>query len=526
MLFNSYSFIFVYLPVVFAGTFWLGRRSPTLACWWLSIASLVFYGIWDARFVPLLLLSVTFNYASGYYIALKRSGGLQQQAKKGLVAAIAANLALLAYFKYANFFIDTTSQLLGTDVLHLKVVLPLGISFFTFTQIAFLVDVSRGIAREYNFSHYLLFVTYFPHLIAGPLIHHKQVMPQFQSDATYRIDPEHVAVGVTIFTLGLAKKVLLADNLAQYATPVFSAARDGTLLTFVEAWIGALAYGLQLYFDFSGYSDMAIGLSLMFNVRLPTNFYSPYKASSIIGFWRRWHMTLSAFLRDYLYIPLGGNRKGPGRRHVNLMVTMLLGGLWHGAGLTFIIWGGLQGFYLIVNQGWRTLKDRLGWAGAGRLSTLGSVMLTFLAVTVAWVFFRADSVSSALAILSSMAGLNGIVLPPSLEGLLGPLARVSHLDITYGSLAPVLERGARNALTIIAIGLAIVWFMPNVREMMARYRPTIEAVTSPRAAVRGRGLAALLAWRPTLAFAIATGGLFAVAVFSLTKVSEFLYYQF
>lgn len=350
MLFNSYSFIFLFLPSVFIGMFWLGHYSHRLAALWLGLASLTFYAVWDARFVLLLLTSVAFNYGAGYWLDLRRKSNVNKQAKHTLIVAIAVNLTLLGYFKYANFFINSGNKLFGIHIPALDIILPLGISFFTFTQIAFLVDVYRGIAREVNFIHYLLFVTYFPHLIAGPLMHHKQMMPQFANSKTYRINSTHVAVGLTVFVLGLAKKLLLADGLENYVSPIFDSAREGHTLMLFESWIGSLAYTLQLYFDFSGYSDMAIGLSLMLNIRLPINFDSPYKSKNIIEFWRRWHMTLSAFLRDYLYIPLGGNRKGTARRYSNLMSTMLLGGLWHGAGLTFIAWGACMASTLLLTM--------------------------------------------------------------------------------------------------------------------------------------------------------------------------------
>lgn len=269
MLFNSYSFIFLFLPITFAGMFWLGRYSHRLAALWLGLASLAFYAVWDSRLVLLLLASVAFNYGAGYWIGLNRTADAGKRARHTLIAAISVNLILLGYFKYTNFFIASTNAFFAANIPALDIILPLGISFFTFTQIAFLVDTYRGIAREYNFIHYLLFVTYFPHLIAGPVLHHKQMMPQFASPATYRINAEHVAVGLTIFVLGLAKKVLIADTLADYAGPIFGAANAGERLMLFEAWVGALSYTLQLYFDFSGYSDMAIGLSLIFNVRLP-----------------------------------------------------------------------------------------------------------------------------------------------------------------------------------------------------------------------------------------------------------------
>lgn len=466
----------------------------------------------------------------GLVIACNENRQAGRQAKTVLMTAITVNLIALGYFKYANFFIDSANQLFDSRIPTLDIILPLGISFFTFTQVAFLVDVYRGIAREYSFIHYLLFVTWFPHLIAGPVLHHKQMMPQFGQAATYRINLDHVAVGLTIFVIGLAKKVLLADNLADYATPIFNAASEGHTLMFVESWVGALSYTLQLYFDFSGYSDMAIGLSLMFNVRLPLNFDSPYKATNIIDFWRRWHMTLSTFLRDYLYIPLGGNRNGPVRRYLNLMITMLLGGLWHGAGWTFVIWGGLHGLYLMINHAWRELRARLDWIrSGGQLGKLGAGALTFLAVIVAWVFFRADSFDSALSMFAGMAGLNGLSLPTSLEPHLSPLFQ-NHERITplFGGMFPNTHLNTGQSIGSIAIGLALVWLFPNTRQIMRDHRPTWDDMAGkPTPAPIPKGLIARLAvWQPSVPLALAMGFLFYSCVISLTKISEFLYFQF
>ncbi|OIQ99729.1 peptidoglycan O-acetyltransferase [mine drainage metagenome] len=319
MLFNSYGFIFLFLPVVLLGFYQLARIHHAYAGAWLTISSLFFYGYWNSAYIGLLLGSIFCNYAFGMWIA---KAGVQQSAarkKQVLVFALAANLLLLGYFKYANFFLSNVNSLTGSSLSLSEIILPLGISFFTFTQIAFLVDTYQGKVKEYNFVHYVLFVTYFPHLIAGPVLHHKDMMPQFARNSTYRINWEHVATGLLLFTLGLCKKVLWADSIAPFATAVFDGAQHGmvtgTLPTTYEAWAGALAYTLQIYFDFSGYTDMALGIALMFNIHLPINFNSPYRSTSIIEFWRRWHITLSAFLRDYLYIPLGGNRHGKLRRY-------------------------------------------------------------------------------------------------------------------------------------------------------------------------------------------------------------------
>jgi len=438
--------------------------------------------------------------------------------------AIAANLILLGYFKYAHFFADNLNHFAGTALSVGQVILPLGISFFTFTQIAFLVDTYQGKVKEFNFVYYTLFVTYFPHLIAGPVLHHKEMMPQFAKRNVCHINWDNVAVGLSIFVLGLAKKVLIADSLAEFATPIFNAVAAGGQPMLFEAWFGALAYTLQLYFDFSAYSDMAIGISLMFNVRLPMNFNSPYKATNIIDFWRRWHMTLSRFLRDYLYIPLGGSRHGKARRFLNLFITMLLGGLWHGAGWTFIIWGALHGFYLMVNHAWRAFKEKMGWSEGGKLAKLCAGALTFLAVVVGWVFFRADSFSSAMTMLHSMAGLNGMSLPTSWEGKLGQYDWLSFNGVGFA----VKEGGE-----ILTLGFAIIWLLPNVWQMFQVYRPTCEDLKESHSLMDSKSLPALrekwlrlFQWQPTKKRAWATGVLFAIAIMGLTRVSEFLYFQF
>jgi len=335
MLFNSYPFLLGFLPVTLIGFFAIGRVSRPGAAAWLTLASLVFYGWWSPAYVALLLASIAFNYTLGARIARARARDEPALARRLLIAAVTIDLATLGYFKYANFFLDTLTTVSGITLPAARVILPLGISFFTFTQIAFLVDAYRGIAREYNPIHFALFVTYFPHLIAGPILHHKEMMPQFARPRIYVPHAGNLAVGATIFAIGLFKKTVLADRIAPFVAPVFDGAA-ATPPTLLVAWGGALAYTFQLYFDFSGYSDMAIGLSRLFGVQLPLNFASPYKSRSIIEFWRRWHMTLSRFLRDYVYFALGGNRRGRLRRYVNLFLTMLLGGLWHGAGWTFV----------------------------------------------------------------------------------------------------------------------------------------------------------------------------------------------
>jgi len=511
MLFNSYSFIFLFLPVVFALFIVFGRIHYTLAASWLAIASIFFYGWWNIAFVPLLLASIVFNYGAGYAIAKTRSKPL-------LIGAIALNLTLLGYYKYANFFISNMDRFSGLS-LHLSdIVLPIGISFFTFTQIAFLVDGWIGKAKEYRFIHYCLFVSYFPHLIAGPVLHHGQMMPQFAERTTYRFNWNNIAIGLTIFAIGLFKKTVLADSIAAYASPIFDGARDGAQIYFFEAWIGAIAYTLQLYFDFSGYCDMAIGLSRLFNIKLPLNFHSPYKAVNIIEFWRRWHMTLSRFLRDYLYFPLGGNRRGLVRRHINLFITMLLGGLWHGAGWTFVIWGGLHGMYLIINHGWRAVRTQLGYGKSHWLGRASSILLTFIAVIFAWVFFRAADLRSALYLIESMFGLHGFSLPESMAGN-NIFNGFAGRDVLFAGLLTNIQANTTTVCLWVTTLLAIVWLLPNTQQIMASYEPTSDRIAPPL-------LASALHWHPTRPWIALIALLFGMGVMELGKVSEFLYFQF
>ncbi|GJH13511.1 MBOAT family protein [Caballeronia novacaledonica] len=528
MLFNSYPFIFIYLPVVFAGTFLIGRHSHRLAAIWMGLASLCFYAVWNPRFVLLLLASIVFNYAVALSIDAQSKKSDRGHPKLVLVSALAANLALLGYYKYANFFLDSSNQIFGWHLPIISVVLPLGISFFTFTQIAFLVDVYRGVAREYSFINYLLFVTYFPHLIAGPVLHHRQMMPQFANPDSYKINPENVAVGLTIFVLGLAKKVLVADTLAKGAGPIFAAANAGVPLTFFEAWTGALTYTLQLYFDFSGYCDMAVGISLLFNVKLPINFDSPYKATSVIDFWRRWHMTLSAFLRDYLYIPLGGSRNcSTSRRYANLMITMLLGGLWHGAGWTFVMWGGLHGAYLIVNHGWRALAPRLAIRGPSKCGQLASVGLTFVAVVVGWVFFRAENFRTAWDMLEGMAGLHGVSLPAWLnEHLSGVVSPTLYSSLRFDGFMPSVSISF-PVIAMLLFGFAIVWAFPNLQRLLERYNSGEDALTALVPKFMKREVLPFHANTTVLA-AISSAILFFVVALTIAThgSSEFLYFEF
>ncbi|USX17770.1 MBOAT family protein [Oxalobacteraceae bacterium OTU3REALA1] len=501
MLFNSFSFLFLYLPVVFAGYCWLARWRPRWTIGWLALVSLFFYGYWDTRYLPLLLASILFNYWCGMRIGA--AGALR---KRWLVFGLAANLSLLACYKYANFFVAGLNQVAGAQLQGWEIILPIGISFFTFTQIAFLVDCHRGLAGdgEYSFTHYTLFVSYFPHLIAGPVLHHKEMMPQF--DARPGPNAADFAVGISIFVMGLAKKVLLADPLSVLVGPVFAPGAEPQL---IEAWIGALAYTMQLYFDFSGYSDMAIGLSRLFGVKLPINFNSPYQAANIGEFWRRWHMTLSRFLRDYLYVPLGGNRSGRVARYRNLMLTMVLGGLWHGAGWTFVVWGALHGLYLVLHHAWLALGgQRLGqWWGRG---------LTFIAVMLAWVVFRAPDLATAGDILLAMAGGNGVALPRGMAAYSQPWLAFG-LEPAFTGIRWIDFSGP--GVPTLLLALALAFWAPNTQQIFRHYAPGIENIIARAGKLQWT-------WTPSRAWSLTFSLVFLGCLFSMNRVSEFLYFQF
>lgn len=513
MLFNSYEFILFFLPVTLLGYFSLGKRGLyQAAIVWLVLASLFFYAWWNPVYLALILLSIAFNYFIGLQLVGDNTG-VKSRKRVLLVFGIGANLTLLGYFKYANFFVDNINVLLDADIVLQTIILPLAISFFTFQQISYLVDAYQNITQEHDFSHYCLFVSFFPQLIAGPIVHHKEMLPQFQQEAIFRPSYSRLSVGMTIFIIGLFKKVMIADSIARYATEVFNAANQITL-SFFEAWRGAFAYSFQIYFDFSGYSDMAIGLAFMFGIVLPINFNSPYKSHNIIEFWRRWHITLSRFLKDYLYIPLGGNRKGQVRRYVNLLITMLLGGLWHGAAWTYVVWGALHGLYLSANHIWHHIKRRLNIFNRNSTKNLMfSRLLTFILITFAWVYFRADDLSSANHMVKSMLGLNGFVWPdthlsPTAQAILSQLNwKFSHLGYFSGW----------KDIVIILLLLATVWFMPNTQEIIGKYRPSIENQPLSSSA---------LSWSPTKKWAAIISVIALISILNLAKVSEFLYFQF
>jgi alginate O-acetyltransferase complex protein AlgI len=478
MLFNSYEFILVFLPIVLV-VFHLVAKSGSfrIATAVLVMASLTFYAYWDFRYLPLLVGSILVNFTIGRRIERTLSKHL-------LVLGICFNLGLLAYFKYTCFFLASCNVVLGSAFFVPNILMPIGISFFSFTQLAYIVDAYRGETKGYDLLSYSLFVTYFPHLIAGPILYHKHMIPQFQARSHFTYSDEAIAAGVATFSIGLFKKVFIADSLSTWVKPVFD---HVDLVTFLDGWAGALAYSFQLYFDFSGYSDMAIGLGLMLNVRLPINFDSPYNATSIIDFWKRWHITLSVFLKNYLYIPLGGNRHGEGRRTVNLMVTMLLGGLWHGAGWTFVIWGGMHGLYLVINHAWRKHKMKM--------PDFAARALTFLAVVVAWVFFRARTFSDAVELLKAMCGFKGILWREQI------IAHLHGLPPFEGDLKKLLDVSEPEVFLILGLLYFFVAYFRNTQKIVELLRPK---------------------WW----MAIAVGLIGAVSILRLNRSTEFLYFQF
>lgn len=491
MLFNSYEFIFAFLPLTFFIYFYLNSKRYTEASkGFLVFASLFFYSWWNILYLPLILSSMLFNYIIGNILNgnKQKTNGKQQLNKKTILAiAIIANVSLLGYFKYVDFFIQNVNYFTSNNIPTLDLALPLAISFFTFQQIAYLVDSYREETQEYDFLNYALFVSFFPQLIAGPIVHHKEMMPQFASRWNKIKNYKNIALGLFIFSIGLFKKVVIADTFAVWATNGFDHA---TTLNLVEAWATSLSYTFQLYFDFSGYTDMAIGAALLFNIKLPINFNSPYKATNIQDFWRRWHITLSRFLKDYIYIPLGGNRKGNFRTYNNLLATFIIGGLWHGAGWTFIFWGFLHGMALVIHRVWKslgyTMNSILAW------------FITFNFVNIAWVFFRAKEWEDAIKVLKGMFGLSGVVLP---EILRAKLYQLEKYNILFGGAVAKVSDDMKLTLVSLCLGFLIVIFVKNTNKLNYNMRYFKY-------------------------YYILSTVLFCIAIIKLSTPSEFLYFRF
>ncbi|CAE6842884.1 MBOAT family O-acyltransferase [Paraburkholderia nemoris] len=550
MLFNSFIFLTLFLPPALAGYYLLGQRMPRVAAAWLCGASIVFYGWWNPAFVALLVGSIAFNYAMSCAIVAAPAQSARRRWLLGL--AITADLALLVRYKYLATLLTALVHASGIApadwVAHgmQDVILPLGVSFFTFTQIGYLLDCNAGIVKERDPLGYVQFVTFFPHLIAGPILHHKEMMTQFAQPATYKLRAENLSIGAFVFTIGLAKKLLFADTIAPFADAGFAAPHE---LQWLAAWGTCLAYALQLYFDFSGYSDMAVGLAKMFGVRFPLNFNSPFKAASIIDFWQRWHMTLTRYLTAYLYYPLAmrinrsralrglpigrlAQRSTSGFLStvaVPTFYTMALAGIWHGAGLQYLIYGLLHALYLTVNHAYRAWRAAAqpavaartaGAVAAGTATALtlslkarvrhaGNVLLTFVAALVAFAFFRAHGVGDALALLQGMAGLRGIEAPG--------WPAWSTANMSLGGWLHLVAGRSTLGLQIVAL-LAIVWCTPNSHQLMGRFSPALD-----RAA---EGLPAALTWRPSLRWTVAMVGVLVFCVAQLHGEVRFLYFQF
>jgi D-alanyl-lipoteichoic acid acyltransferase DltB (MBOAT superfamily) len=490
MLFYSFEFMYLFLPVTLAGYYLTGSKARHLSVKWIVLSSFFFYGWWNPRYLIFLVSSILFN----YYFGLR----LRQQKQKWLLwLSIGMNLFAISYFKYAGFLVSIINDLSSSHFSIGTIVLPLGISFFTFQQIAWLIDNYSGHidSKDRGLWEYGQFVVFFPQLIAGPIVHHSEMMPQFFTDKNRFISWKNMAVGLSFFVFGLAKKSIVADNTAPWANRLFDAAQTGKELFFADAWIGALAYTTQIYYDFSGYADMAIGLALMFNICLPLNFDSPYKATSISDFWRRWHMTLGRFLRNYVYIPLGGSRCRSGRVYANLWFTMFVCGIWHGAAWTFILWGGLHGIFLIIERLWqRNIPFRLPAAFAW--------LTTFLCVVAGWVLFRAETLPEALKILSAMVPVPGT-------------------GVTAGLVIPELVKG----LWFVVPALLISFFLPNTQQLMGSSLRLINPIQK----LDGGRKTFLPSWRPSIfwtSLMVLLGLSSLYCLINQTMVQEFIYFQF
>ncbi|NDV27862.1 MBOAT family protein [Desulfovibrio sp. JC010] len=497
MLFNSFEFLFIFFPSVLLSFFITARLTAGSSYYRLPYvilfaASTIFYACWDYHYLWLIFMSVVVNFIFGKVMCNE-----ENKAKPLLVAALLFNLSLLGYYKYTDFFISNFNLLTGANFNLQHIILPLGISFFTFTQIAFLVDIYRNDIKEFNFLDYATTITFFPHLVAGPILFHHLMMPQLQKKIRFKL--EELVGGITIFCVGLGKKVLLADPLGAYADPIFNGVALGFMPDAGQSWRGALCYSLQLYYDFSGYSDMAIGLALCLGIRIPLNFYSPYKAVNIADFWRRWHVSLGVFLRNYLYIPLGGNRNGFFRKCINLFIVMLLCGIWHGAGWTFVVWGVLHGVYMVINTMWMRWKKDAQFIPKS-LRHVSACFFTFLCVVVGWVVFRADTLDSAWVMLNAMLG-NCV---KTLEGV----------------------SGTGSELYIVA-GLLVAWFLPNVQQLFLSINPSDNSYTDKNVT----SIMQRFVWKknsPAVSWAVFAGAVFFIAVSRIaTSTSEtFLYFQF
>ena len=479
VLFNSPIFLFIFLPATVAGYLVLHHFSgPRAVLGFLVAASLVFYGWWNPLYLPMLAVLAAFNFGVARAIAAQRRASRSDRVALLLTFGIVGDLAVLGYFKYTDFLIDTANHVLGTDLLLQHIILPIGISFFTFQKIAYLVDSSRGQVIEHDFLEYCFFALFFPQLLAGPITHHSEIFSQTKGPWAFAVKPSNFVVGLTIFIIGLFKKVVLADHFALYAPAAFEAAAAGQPVDFFLAWQGALAFKFQLYFDFCGYSEMALGAARLFGIQLPLNFNSPYRAVNIVDFWRRWHMTLSRFLRDYIYIPLGGSRRGTPRLYLNLLVTMALSGLWHGAAWHFVLWGTLQGAAMVANHGWRKVWRPINAWWSHTIARL----VTFFGLAIVLVLYRAPSMPAAWRVITAAWSTRRVRGRMRLV-----LSAARSAGSGFGSTgAPISPDQAKLAPWLI-IWLLFVWF---AAEHAAAARPVASRLQLRRRRAAARSAAA------------------------------------
>lgn len=482
MLFNSYEFLFLFLPIAVGGYFFLGNREKTSewANIWLVGLSLFFYSYWDIKYLPLLLLSIGFNYVISGYIIRYRNEKQKKNAKTVFLLGIIFNAGLLGFFKYTDFFLENLNYL-GAQFPLLHIILPLGISFFTITQMVYLVDCYEGVAKERNFIHYALFVSFFPHLLAGPILYHRPMMKQFKDSSLRHVDWDNLGRGLSLFIIGLAKKVLIADSFVSVVAKGFA---HPEWLTLVDSWALAVCYMMQLYFDFSGYSDMAVGIARMMNINIPINFDAPYRAYGIINFWQRWHMSLTTTITNYLYTPMvmACKKITFGKAMAATFASMFIAGIWHGAGWTYIIFGSLHGLGLVLNHTWKKYHLWM-WKPLGYVLTLGLVL-------VAFVFFRAESVTDALQVLYAMVGGNGVLLPPAVATFMNGnfdtnLMALSEYDVPKKTL----------------VFLLLVVFCPSSNNIIKKLQPNYK-------------------------WAVVLAALFSYGIACLSQMTEFLYFQF
>jgi alginate O-acetyltransferase complex protein AlgI len=544
MLFNSTEFLFAFLPAALSIFYLLGSISRVAAIRWLILASILFYAWWRPVNILIIAPSLAINFAlASILMRLNQQEGSRLTSKVILGLGISFNVAFLGIFKYLDFVFGTINDVFGANLVLQHIILPLGISFITFQKIAFLVDVQAGRVKSFTLQDYCTFVLFFPQLVAGPIVHYREMMPQFHA-VSCRCEKQNVAVGVTLLCFGLFKKIVLADTIATFVTPIYQHAAAGDRISFFLAWMAAIGFTLQIYFDFSGYTDMALGLARFCGIRLPPNFDSPLRASSIIDFWLRWHMTLTRFLTAYIYNPMvlsltrrrlamgkpgfGGRKTTVGAFLSLLMVptviTMFISGLWHGAGYGFIIWGLLHGLYISINHGWRVVAMRL-WPDRRRYERVmepTGLVLTFIVVTATMVFFRAPTITSAVDLVRGMIGLNGLALPVALIDRLGPLAGIFH---SIGVLAePWTGEEFLRIVMWIFVLLFVALACPNTLQILGRFEPAL-GVRPPSSRLMIAGIK-IRQWNPSFPWAIMLSAIATTAIVSIAGPSEFLYWNF